>query len=144
LIITVYLSVHNLLKELIELSLTEPERYLNRAIFKHLELIPQHYLPPHRHDPRHVSHPWHSPHLVCSLQVFDELFNGESVSLDIHVLLVLGFPSDSGLGKDSGEMLKGFVIVDSLGDEFLCEFPRLVKVLEHEGFEGGGVENVGD
>ena len=41
-------------------------------------------------------------------------------------------------------MFKGLVIVDSLGDEFLSEFSRLVKVLEHESFKGRGVENIGD
>ncbi len=124
LIITVYLSFHYFFKEFIELSLTEPDRYLNRAIFVHFKLIAQHYLPSYSDNCGHMCHPWYL-NIVC-FQVFDELFNGESVSLNIHVLLILGFSPDSGRGEHSAQVFPGLIIVDSLGDDFLRELSRLV------------------
>lgn len=77
----------------------------------------------------------HSRHLlVLCLQVLDELFNGKRISLDVHVLLILGFSPYSCRGKNSCQMLQCLVIVDSLCDEFLSELSRLIKILLDESF----------
>lgn len=140
--ITIYLSFHNLDKELVKLILSETKRYLYRAILEYLEFITQYYLFSYSHNLRHISHPWYTL-LVLSLQILNELFDGKRVSLNVHVLLILCFPPNHSRGKHGGKMFQCLVIVDALCDEFLSKFPSRVKVLQNKGFKGWRLENVG-